>query len=128
MLFGESLGTAVAIALAAKRAVTGVILDAPFTSAADVGAAAYPFVPVRWLMRDPFHSHARIADVTAPILVLHGERDGIVPIRSASGCSRAPTSPSAWRAFPQGGHVDLDGHGAAKVVQEFLAAMDKNGA
>ena len=50
VLFGESLGAAVAIALAAERAVAGVILDAPFTSAADVGAAAYPFAPVRWLV------------------------------------------------------------------------------
>ncbi len=128
VLFGELLGTAVAIALAAQRPVTGVILDAPFTSAADVGAAAYPFVPVRWLMRDPFHSHARIADVTAPILVLHGERDGIVPIQFGERLFARANEPKRMARFPQGGHVDLDGHGAAKVVQEFLAAMDKNGA
>ena len=52
--WGELLGTAVAVALAAERAVGGVILDAPFTSAADIGAAAYPFLPVRWLIRIPF--------------------------------------------------------------------------
>ena len=75
VLWGESLGTAVAVALAAERPVAGVILDAPFTSAIDVGAAAYPFAPVRWLMKDTFRSDRRIVRVKAPILVLHGERD-----------------------------------------------------
>ena len=128
VLFGESLGTAIAIALAAERTVAGVILDAPFTSAADVGAAAYPFAPVRWLMRDPFHSHARIGSVTAPILVLHGERDGIVPIRFGERLFALANEPTRMARFPQGGHVDLDGHGAVNEVKEFLAAMDKNGA
>ena len=97
-----------AIALAADRVVAGVILDAPFTSAADVGAAAYPFAPVRWLMRDTFRSDERIGRVSAPILALHGERDRVVPI-------------SFGVRFPRGGHVNLDEHGAAKVVREFLA-------
>ena len=60
MLWGESLGTAVAIALAAEREVGGLILDAPFTSIADVGAAAYPFAPVRWFIKDAFHSDERV--------------------------------------------------------------------
>ena len=128
VLFGELLGTAVAIALAAERSVAGVILDAPFTSAADVAAAAYPFAPVRWLMRDPFHSHARIAKVTAPILVLHGERDGVVPIRFGERLFALANEPKRMARFPQGGQVDLDGHGAVTEVKEFLAAMDKNGA
>ena len=125
VLFGELLGTAVAIALAAKRAVAGVILDAPFTSAADVGAAAYPFAPVRWLMRDPFHSHARIARVTAPILVLHGERDGIVPIRFGERLFALANEPKRMARFPQGGHVNLDGHGAIDAVKDFLAALPR---
>src|SRR5476651_1573628 len=81
VVFGESLGTAVAVALAAERPVAGVILDAPFTSAADVGAAAYRFAPVRWLMKDSWHSDERIGRVKAPLLVLHGEQDRIVPIQ-----------------------------------------------
>jgi hypothetical protein len=74
-MFGESLGTAVGVALAAEREIGTLILDAPFTSAADVGAAAYQFAPVRWVMKDGFHSDERIARVSAPLLVLHGERD-----------------------------------------------------
>jgi hypothetical protein len=123
VLFGESLGTAVATALAAERKVAGLILDAPFTSAADVGAAAYPFAPVRALMRDPFHSQARIAHVTAPLLVLHGEADGIVPIRFGEALFALANEPKRMARFPQGGHVNLDGHGAIDAVKEFLAAL-----
>ena len=125
VLFGESLGTAVAIALAAEREVGGLILDAPFTSAADVGAAAYPFAPVRWLMKDQFRSDLRIGKVKAPILVLHGGRDthGAGPFRRAL-FALAP-EPKRMVRFPAGGHVNLDDYGAIEVVKEFLAKLPK---
>src|SRR4029077_16000949 len=72
--YGESLGSGVAVALAAEHKVGKVILEAPFNSAADIGAAAYPFLPVRLLMHDRFRSDERIGKVTAPVLVLHGAR------------------------------------------------------
>jgi len=121
VLWGESLGTAVAIALAAERAVAGVILDAPFTSAADVGAAAYPFAPVRWLIKDTFRSDQRIARVSAPLLMLHGERDSIIPISFGERLFALARAPKRMVRFPYGGHADLDAHGAKNVVKEFLA-------
>jgi hypothetical protein len=123
VLFGESLGTAVAVALAAGHEIGALILDAPFTSAADVGAAAYRFVPVRWAMKDTFHSDERIGRVSAPLLVLHGEQDRIVPIRFGEALFALAREPKRFVRFPQGGHVDLDDHGAAKVVKEFLAKL-----
>ena len=123
VLFGESLGTAVAVALAAGHDVAAVILDAPFTSAAEVGAAAYPFAPVGWLMKDKFCSDERIASVAAPLLVMHGEQDRIVPIRFGKKLFALAREPKHFVRFPQGGHVDLDDHGAAKVVQAFLAGL-----
>ena len=121
VLWGESLGTAVAIALAAEHNVGGVILDAPFTSAADVGAAVYPFVPVRWLIKDTFRSDLRIARVSAPVLILHGEGDGVVPVRFGEALFALAREPKRMVRFPQGGHVDLDDHGAVDVVKAFLA-------
>ncbi len=91
-----------------------MILDAPFTSAADVGAAAYPFAPVRWVMKDKFRSDERIARVSAPLLVLHGEQDRIVPIRFGEKLFALAREPKRFVRFPQGGHVDLDDHGAPK--------------
>ena len=123
VLWGESLGTAVAIALAAERAVGGVMLDAPFTSAADVGANAYPFVPVRWFMKDPFRSDLRIAKVSAPLLVLHGERDRVVPIAFGEKLFALRAEPKRMVRFPSAEHADLDAHGAPKVVKEFLAEL-----
>jgi len=123
VLWGESLGTAVAIALAATHEVARLILDAPFTSAADVGAAAYPFVPVRWLIKDAFRSDLRIARVKAPILVLHGERDGIVPVAFGEQLFALAPGPKRMVRFPQGNHVDLDEHGAAEEVRKFLTDL-----
>ena len=123
VLWGESLGTAVALALATERAVGGVMLDAPFTSAADVGASAYPFAPIRWFMKDPFRSDLRIAKISAPLLVLHGERDRVVPIRFGEKLFALAREPKRMVRFPDGEHADLDDHGAAKVVKEFLAKL-----
>jgi fermentation-respiration switch protein FrsA (DUF1100 family) len=123
VLWGESLGTAVAIALAATHDVGGLILDAPFTSAADVGAAAYPFVPVRWLIKDAFRSDLRIPKVTAPILVLHGVRDRVVSIRFGERLFALANEPKRFVRFADGTHVDLDDHGAVEAVRRFLVEL-----
>ncbi len=123
VLFGKSLGTGVAVALGSNHEIGALILDAPFTSTTDVGAAAYPFVPVRWFMKDKFRSDERIGRVSAPLLVLHGEEDRIVPIRFAEKLFALAREPKRFVCFPQGGHVNLDDFGAAKVVKEFLAKL-----
>jgi hypothetical protein len=121
VLFGESLGTGVAVALASEHEIGAVILDAPYSSIADVGAAHYPFAPVRWLIKDSFRSDERIGRVSAPLLVLHGEQDRIVPIRFGEKLFALAREPKRMVRFAQGGHVNLDDYGAAKVVKEFLA-------
>lgn len=123
VVFGESLGTGVAVALAAEREIGGLILDAPFTSAADIGAAAYRFAPVRLFMRDQFHSDRRIGKVRAPLLILHGERDVIVPIGFGEKLFTLANEPKRMVRFPTGGHVNLDDHGAMPVIKEFLAGL-----
>ncbi|MGC1696396.1 MAG: alpha/beta hydrolase, partial [Pseudolabrys sp.] len=76
-----------------------------------------------WLMKDTFRSDARIGRVSAPLLVLHGERDTIVPIRFAERLFALAREPKRMVRFPQGGHVNLDDYGAAKVVKQFLAEL-----
>jgi len=120
-LYGESLGSAVAVALAAEKPVGRVILEAPFTSAADIGAAVYWFVPVRWLIKDPFYSDRRIGKVTVPLLVLQGERDNVVPIRFGERLYALANEPKRMMRFAGGNHVDLDDHGALHAVTAFLA-------
>jgi fermentation-respiration switch protein FrsA (DUF1100 family) len=123
--WGESLGTGVAVALAAERPVAAVILDAPFTSAADIGASAYPFIPVRWFIKDSFRSDQRIGRVKAPLLVLHGEMDGIVPVRFGEKLFALANEPKQIVRFPSGGHVNLDDHGAPHAVRAFLNRLPR---
>ena len=122
VLWGELLGSAVAVSLAAEQPVGVVILEAPFTSTAEVGARAYWFMPVRTLLKDQFHSDRRIAEVRAPVLVLHGARDEVVPIEFGERLYALIEAPKRFVRFADGGHNDLDAHGALTAVREFLAA------
>jgi uncharacterized protein len=78
---GESLGSGVAVALAARQKVGALVLDSPYSSIIDVAAATYWFVPVRALLRDQFRNDLLIGSVHAPSLIVHGTNDAVVPIR-----------------------------------------------
>jgi hypothetical protein len=121
VLWGESLGTGVAVPLAAERTVAALILEAPFTSAVEAGAALYPFLPVRRLMKDRFSSEACIARVSAPVLVLHGARDTVIPIDMGERLYARIESPKRFVRFPGAGHNDLDRYGAIPAALEFLS-------
>jgi uncharacterized protein len=97
------------------------VLEAPFTRLADVAAYHYPFVPVSPLLQDRFESVAWIGKVRAPILVLHGERDAIVPIRFGRALfAAAPEPKEAWFSA-QGAHEDLGHYGGLEATFDFLA-------
>jgi uncharacterized protein len=119
-VWGESLGTGVSVALAAERPIGRLVLEAPFTSAVDLAARHYPFVPVRWLMKDQFRSDLRIASVAAPLLVLHGARDMIVPIEFGERLFGLAREPKRFVRFPEGEHENLDRFGALATVKTFL--------
>lgn len=120
VLWGESLGTGVAVALAAESPVAKLVLETPFTSAADVGASVYPFLPVRWLMKDQFRSDLRIKNVKAPVLILHGEKDSVVPIHFGERLFGMIAGEKRFARFKDGEHYDLDRHGGLKAAVEFL--------
>jgi hypothetical protein len=119
-VWGESLGTGVAVGLAAERPIGRLVLEAPFTSAVDVAARRFSFVPVRWLMKDQFRSDLRIAAVAAPLLVLHGARDTVVPIEYGERLFGLAREPKRFVRFPDGEHEGLDQLGALATVKTFL--------
>lgn len=126
VLYGESLGSAVAIAVAAERAdagrpMTALVLEAPLSSVTDVAAYHYPWVPVRWLLKDRFEAVKRIADVHAPVLIVHGDADTVVPIRYAKALFEAARDPKEAAFIPGGGHEDLSRFGLRRIVFDFLA-------
>lgn len=123
VLYGESLGSGVAIAMAAEFGVAALLLEAPYTSIADVAAAAYPFLPVRWLIKDRFDSTARIKDVQVPILVVHGERDEIIPNALGQRLFEIANEPKELRLIPGAGHNDLFAAGGRDAILEFLEGL-----
>lgn len=124
--YGESLGSGVAVRLAAESAVSGLILDAPFTSAADAAKGVFWFLPIDWLMRDQYRSIERIGGVRAPILVLHGERDGVVPIALGERLYAAAPEPKRFVRIPGGNHVgNLESPVGLAAVRAFLDERER---
>ena len=79
VLYGESLGTGVATELASKNNFGGIILESPFTSMADTAKIYYPYLPVNLLLKDRYDTKSKIRDIETPILIMHGQKDSIVP-------------------------------------------------
>ena len=79
IIYGESLGTAVAVEIAQNRNFAGIILESPFTSMTDVGKNKYPFLPIKLLLKDKYESDKKIKNISIPILIMHGKVDKIVP-------------------------------------------------
>jgi len=121
VLWGESLGSGVATAIAAEKPVGRVILEAPFTSTAAIASIRYWYLPVRLLMKDQFHSDERIGKVTAPLLILHGFQDQTVPYAMGERLFELANQPKHIVKFLDGGHEDLDANGALHAVARFLA-------
>lgn len=105
VLYGESLGTGVAVRMAVRHdQVAALILEAPFTSVADVAQDRFPFIPARLLVSDRFDSLSVIEKVKAPILIMQAEDDPVVPIRFGRAMFAAAPQPKEALFTPQGGH------------------------
>ncbi len=118
--WGFSLGTGVAVALAAKHRIAKLILEAPYTSTADVAASMFPVAPVRLLMRDQFHSDRHIAEVTAPLLVMHGTDDPAISIKFGERLFALAHEPKQFVPLSGGGHENLDDFGAIEIARRFI--------
>jgi uncharacterized protein len=106
--FGESLGTAVAVDLAVEHPPAVLVLRSPFTSMSDVGQYHYPFLPVRLLLRDRFATIAEIQRIQAPLLVIAGGRDRIVPVESSRRVYDAAIGLKTFLLIPDADHNDYE--------------------
>jgi fermentation-respiration switch protein FrsA (DUF1100 family) len=118
--WGFSLGTGVAVAVASQQPVGKLILEAPYTSTADVAASLFRFIPIRLLMRDQFHSDERIARVAVPLLIMHGTDDPAIPITFGERLFALAREPKKLVRFPGGGHENLDDFGALETARNFI--------
>ena len=124
VLWGESLGSGLAARLATEQIVASVVLEAPYTSIPDMAALRYPFVPVRWLVRDRFDSARVVGGVRSPVLVIHGARDRIIPVAMGQAVFAAAPEPKQLWIAPEAGHINLVEAGAIEAAVEFMTTLD----
>jgi pimeloyl-ACP methyl ester carboxylesterase len=120
--YGESLGSGQAVRLAAARPVAAVVLEAPLTSTVAVARRTYFWLPLGLLITDKYNNESNIRSVTAPVLILHGEQDGVIPVEMGLRVYRAANEPKRVDLFPQGTHDDLFDYGAWEKTRTFVAA------
>ncbi|MFK7945619.1 MAG: alpha/beta hydrolase [Paracoccaceae bacterium] len=108
VVYGTSLGAAVAVQLAARRPVRALVLEAPFASLCETAQTHYPVIPACWLLWDErWDSMAAIDAHTGPLLVMHGAADRVIPISQARALYSAANEPKKFIAYPEGRHNDL---------------------
>lgn len=120
--WGFSLGTGIATHLAWQRPLAGVILAAPYTRLSNIAAEQYPWLPVRALFRHEIDSESWAAEVTEPVLVLHGEQDTLITPAHSEHLAEVWSGPAQRLVLPAAGHNDLGHHaGLRPAVEAFLA-------
>jgi hypothetical protein len=120
ILYGESLGSGVAVQVAAEKPVGGIILDAPYTSIVDVAAGAYPFFPVRPFLFDRYETLKHLSALSAPLLVIHGEEDEVIPVAMGRAVYAAAKAPKEIVTFPGAGHSDHHLFGSGEEVFRWI--------
>lgn len=122
MLLGESLGTGVAIQLAAQRPVAAIALEAPYTATVNVAADVYWWLPVRWLMKDQFRSRDYISQIKVPLLIQHGDADRVVSVAQGRTLFDMANEPKQLMIIPGGTHDSIfDRDVWVREVAFFLA-------
>ena len=126
ILIGQSLGSAVAVAVAAEREMTGVVLISALDSMLALARRHYPFLPVGPLIRDPFRSDLCIGAVREPKLFLHGARDTIIPLSHGRALFELAPEPKEFRVLEGYGHNDVWTFERAETVADFVETVAEN--
>lgn len=121
-VFGESLGTGIAVALARERAVAGVLLNAPYASVLRLFELRGPPLPYRMLLTDQFDSEALIGGMGVPLMILHGTADGTVPVTEARRLYAAARAPKIMIEVESAGHLAAwEGEAKARALEALAA-------
>jgi fermentation-respiration switch protein FrsA (DUF1100 family) len=123
VLFGESLGTAVAIQMALEQPVLALVLEAPLASILHSARARYPLFAFGPLIRDKFDSLSKIRRVQVPVLIVHGERDRTTAVRFGRMLHAAANEPKQAVFLPEADHNNLIDHGLARLTMDFVEKL-----
>lgn len=124
IIYGESIGSGPAVQMAMDFEAPYLVLDAPFTSAVDVAKHVYFWLPVDFLMKDRYDNLSKISKVKSSLLVLHGEKDRVVPFKFGQALFDAANHPKQFVIFKEGGHSDLYDFGAGDAILKWLKEHD----
>jgi hypothetical protein len=123
IFFGRSLGSAVAVELALNEKCRALILETPFTSILEMGKKLYPFLPLSLLLKTKYDSLAKIRNIKVPILVMHGDKDDLVPFEHGKRLYDIANEPKEFYTIPGAGHNDTHIVGGDKyfdVIRNFV--------
>ncbi len=120
VVYGESLGTGIATAVAVSRDARALILEAPYTSTADRAQELYPWLPVKLLMKDKYLTKERIREVDEPVLVIHGTKDNVMPVQHGKKVFKLANDPKELSIVEGANHGNLWDNGLWDTVKEFL--------
>ncbi len=120
VIYGSSLGTAVAVQLAAEHVARALVLEAPMSSVREIAQSQYPFLPVELLLKDPFLTVDYIARVQLPLLVVHGTADTVIPISSGRKLFEMANEPKIFHAVQDAGHNNLYDFHLVDILHTFL--------
>lgn len=123
VLHGYSLGSGVAVQLATERRIEALILEAPYTSIAEIGARLLPFLPADRLTRHRFDSLSKIGRVRAPLLIYYGTRDAVIPLDQPGRLFAVANDPKRLVALDGADHVNPWVSGGAQAVLSFLSEL-----
>lgn len=120
ILVGESIGTGMATKMASENDVRGVLLITPYTSISDRGQETYWYLPVKYLVRDDFSNTKYIADVKAPILIIHGDQDDVIPHSHSETLAQLVTSPYKLIIYPNVNHSNYNSREVFEEMTKFF--------
>lgn len=123
VLVGESLGTGPAVITAARNPVAAVVLEAPYSAAVDIARRAYPWLPVGLLMKDQYRSRDHIAAIRAPLLILHGEKDRVIPPGFGKRLFDLAREPKTFLSLGPVGHDALFSPKTWALETDFIDAL-----
>lgn len=120
ILYGESLGTGVAIQVALEKKVSGIVLDSPYTSVAARAQQLFPWLPVSLLIKDRYDSLNYIGNFHAPLLIMHGDRDEVIPVAMGKELFAAANEPKELAIIKGGGHEDHYKFGSYERINSWI--------
>jgi len=121
ILYGESLGTAVAIETAQNKNLAGIILESPFTSMIELAQKYYPVLPVKFLLKDKYETIKKLSNINSPLLVLHGKLDSIVPFSMGKKVFEKANEPKFKYFIDNDDHMVRYDQKLLDIIKKFIS-------